>query len=131
VALDEGHDDEVLPAGLAELVHGDDPGMIELGGRLSFLAEAVNGGGRCQLGGENGLSATTRPRLSCRALYTRPMPPRPTSSRIVYTPRLAGGGPRRRKARRPSRKRVGGKGSAGVVMRRSRLVLGDTPAGNW
>ncbi len=44
LAVDEGHGEEVLPLMLPDLEDGDDPGMVEVGGRLGLGVEPPDRG---------------------------------------------------------------------------------------
>ena len=87
VALDEFGDQEGLAVVLAELVDGDDVGVVQRGQGAGFLLEAgAAGWSRARSGGRI-LRATTRWSCSSRARQTWPMPPSPSFERISYLPR--------------------------------------------
>ena len=55
VAVDEAHREVVLAADVADLVDGNDAGMVEVGGSLGLDQEAADLFLRCQLAGEDHL----------------------------------------------------------------------------
>ena len=73
--------------GLVGVEGGDDVRVNEPGRRPHFALKELPGPLRPrQVGGEH-LERHDPPHVACSALNTRPMPPRPTSSRMRYWPR--------------------------------------------
>ena len=82
-ALDELH--RVVQAAVGEppeLVDRQDPGVLELRGRLGLLGQPTQQGDESARSGRRTLSATMRPSPRSRTVHTSPMPPRPSSSRM-------------------------------------------------
>jgi hypothetical protein len=71
------HGDVEQPAGLVGVVDRDDVGVLDAGGDGGLAQEAAAKPSSAARSGRSTLSATLRPRLSCSARYTSPMPPRP------------------------------------------------------
>ena len=61
------------------MVDLDDVGMLELRDRLGLRHETGTGLGRGMRAGQDHLEAQGRLSPICRALYTTPMPPRPST----------------------------------------------------
>ena len=82
LALQELHDDVRAAIGHApEVVGLDDPCLIEATERAS-LKNRVTMSRLLEISGSSSFTATGRPRDSCTARYTAPMPPSPISAVI-------------------------------------------------
>ncbi len=70
----------MLAAVLADLVDGDDVGVLQIGGGLGLAEEPLHFVRAGQGAGADHLEGHVRFRLVCRAFQTTPMPPRAISS---------------------------------------------------
>ena len=76
------HREVMLAVVLADLVDGDDVGVLQVGGGFGLAQEIVaTSSGLARAPARIILRATSRFRLVCRAFQTTPMPPRAISSR--------------------------------------------------
>ena len=88
-AVDQLHRVEMRAVLLAGGVDGDDVGVVQSGRRLRFAAEACTALPVSPSPPDKTLSATWRLSDTCRAAYTTPMPPRPSSRTTSKSPSRA------------------------------------------